>query len=215
MSEQTAAMPEGVLGKARVDGRRLRSERTRQAIIDAYLALLSENTRIPTAADISEKSGCSMRSIFERFPDLLAIRVAATDHAFALGHVQAVARNVDGDRATRLRSQVGTRGRTCERWLPLWRSLNANQGESAELKIRIGLVQEAVRQRIELMYAPELSTLPDGARRRLVIVLEALTDFESWGRMREFHGLSFDEACALWIRTIDKLLPPTPAPAGT
>ena len=45
------------------------------------------------------------------------------------------------------------------------------------------------------MYAPELSTLPEIERRHLLIVLESLTDVESWARMREFFGLSFEEAC--------------------
>ena len=37
---------------SRIDGRRLRSERTRQLIIEAYLALLWRNQRMPTAAQI-------------------------------------------------------------------------------------------------------------------------------------------------------------------
>ena len=54
---------------------------------------------------------------------------------------------------TRIRSQVETRAQTCERWLPLWRALNANQGNSTELKTRIRLVRERDHAaRIELMY---------------------------------------------------------------
>ena len=34
---------------------------------------------------------------------------------------------------------------------------------------------------------------------------------ESWARMREHYGLSFEEACDVWIRAIDRMLPPTPA----
>ena len=55
-------------------------------------------------------------------------------------------------------STVETRARTCEQWLPLWRALNANQGESVELKLRIKLIREAIRQRMEVMYEPELAT---------------------------------------------------------
>lgn len=198
------------LATSRIDGRRLRSERTRQAIIDAYLALLHNSPRMPTSSEIAERSGCSVRSIFDRFPDLLAIRVAATDYALSIGNTQAAARDVDGDRQTRLRSQVETRGRTCERWLPLWRALNTNRGDSEELKSRINFVRMAIRQRIELMYAPELSTLAEAERKRRVIALAALTDFESWGRMRELYGLSVEEACAVWMRAIDRMLPPTP-----
>lgn len=195
----------------RIDGRRQRSERTKQTIIEAYLALLRESRHIPTAAQIAERAGYSIRSIFERFPDLHALRVAATDHAFAVGNALAVPQGADGDRLTRLRSQVETRAHTCERWLPLWRALNANQGESVELKMRIRLGREMIMKRLELMYQPELSSLSEVDRKRILIALEALTDFESWGRMRELYGLSFEQACALWIRVIDRLLPPPPA----
>ncbi len=194
-----------------VDGRRLRSERTRQIIIEAYLELLRENPQVPTSARIAERAGYSVRSVFERFPDLLSLRIAATDYAFALGNAQAVQRDVDGDRPTRIRSQVETRAQTCERWLPLWRALNANQGESDELKLRIRLARDLIMKRLEVMYRPELSVLDDKERKYVLIALEALTDFESWARMRERHGLSVEQARAVWIRTIDRILPPTPA----
>jgi AcrR family transcriptional regulator len=199
------------LKPGRIDGRRQRSERTKQTIVEAYLALLRDRPQIPTAVQIAEKAGYSVRSIFERFPDLLALRIAATDHAFAVGNAAALPRDVDADRATRLRTQVETRAQTCEQWLPLWRALNANQGESAELKMRIRLGREMIMKRLELMYRPELSTLPEADRKRTLIALEALTDFESWGRMRELYGLSAEQACALWIKVIDRLLPPTPS----
>lgn len=201
----------GSLPMPALDGRRQRSERTRQLIIEAYLALLRDSPRIPTSNEIAERAGYSVRSVFERFPDLLSLRIAATDHAFALGSAQAMIRDADADRATRIRSQVQTRAQTCESWLPLWRALNANQGESAELKMRIGLMREAIRKRLEVMYQPELYGLDEGPRRYMLIALEAITDFESWGRMREDNGLNVEQACAVWIKTIDRLLPPTPA----
>jgi len=194
-----------------IDGRRRRSERTRQYIIEAYLALLSENTRVPTSAQIAERAGYSVRSLFERFPDLLALSLAAADFAFAQANAQAVIRNVSADRTTRIRTQVETRAGTCERWLPLWRALIVNQHYSPDLQQRIRLIRDAVVRRLELMYRPELSMLLDTDRRRTLIALEALTDFESWARMRFEHALSIDEACNVWIRAIDGLLPPTPA----
>ena len=193
-----------------VDGRRLRSERTRQLIIEAYLALLRDNAQVPTSAQIAERAGYSVRSVFERFPDLLALRIAATDYAFAQGTANAQLRDLDGDRATRIRSQVETRARTCETWLPMWRALNANQGDSEELKSRVRLARELIFRRLELMYQPELSTLAEPMRRYTLIALEALTDFESWARMRENYSLSIDEGREVWMRMIDRLLPETP-----
>ena len=194
-----------------VDGRRLRSERTRQLIIEAYLSLLRDSTQVPTSAQIAERAGYSVRSVFERFPDLMSLRIAATDHAFAQGTASAQLRDLDGDRETRIRSQVETRARTCETWLPMWRALTANQGDSDELKSRVRLARELILRRLELMYQPELSTLAEPMRRYTLIALEALTDFESWGRMRENYGLTIGEASEVWMRTIDRLLPGTSA----
>ncbi|MBS0537817.1 MAG: TetR/AcrR family transcriptional regulator [Proteobacteria bacterium] len=194
----------------RIDGRRLRSERTKQLIVEAYLALLRDGNRNPTAAQTAERAGYSVRSVFERFPDLHALRVMATDYSMSQSAALAPARHVDGDRPTRIRSQVETRAGTCERGLLLWRMLMVFQQDSPELKKREVLGRERTMGRMEQMYAPELAPLDAAARKHLLVALEALTDFESWARMREFHGLSVEEACALWIRAIDRLLPATP-----
>ena len=92
----------------RVDGRRLRSERTRQLIVEAYMALVRESSQMPTAIQIAERAGYSVRSVFERFPDLVALRVAATDYAIAEARTQGSLRDVDADRLTRIRSTVAT-----------------------------------------------------------------------------------------------------------
>ena len=194
----------------RIDGRRLRSERTKQLIIEAFLALVREDPKVPTAVEIAERAGYSVRSVFERFPDLNALRVAATDYALAQAAALAPARHVDGDRQTRVRSQVDTRAGTCERGVALWRLLMTMQEESDELKLRVQRAREVTMARLELMYKPELSILPPDERRDLLIALEALTDFESWARMREQYGMPFEEASAVWTYAIDRLLPSTP-----
>ena len=123
---------------SRIDGRRLRSERTRQLIIEAYLALVREKRRRCRPRRRSP-SGRAIRCArcSSAFPTFTALHVAATDHALVQVAALAPARDLDGDRQTRIRTQVEKRGRTCERWLPLWRALVINQGESAELKQRV------------------------------------------------------------------------------
>lgn len=197
---------------SRIDGRRLRSERTKQLIIEAYLALAQEKSPlVPTAAEIARRAGYSVRSIFERFPDIHALQVAAVDYAMVQVAALAPTHDGRGERQVRIRSQVQSRAQGCERWLPLWRSLINNHGDSPDLQKRIVISRERVIGRLEIMYAPELSTLGEKERRHLLIVLEALTDVESWARMREFFDLSFDEACGTWCQAIDRLLPATPA----
>jgi AcrR family transcriptional regulator len=196
---------------AKVDGRHLRSLRTRQRIIDAYLELAAEmSPRIPTAAQIADRAGCSARSVFERFPDIHSLQVAVVNFAVTLIVPPPPPREGD-DRQTRIRAQVESRSRSCQTWLPLWRSLIANQGDSAELRQHVVRLRQGIMDRLSSMYAPELATVPEAERRRLLIILEALTDNESWARMQEYFGLSSDEARATWQQAIDRLLPPTPS----
>ena len=192
------------------DGRRMRSERTRQALIKAYLDLLREKQQPPTAPEIAKRAGCSQRSVFERFSDLLSLSLAAADYAFAEALAQAPAPKVDADLYTRLKSQVETRAAICERWLPLWRALLRYQSESEELVIRIKRIRAAMLARLSLVYGPELSTLSEAERSQLLVALDILTDFESWGRMREGHGLSIEAARDTWINAIGRMLPTVP-----
>ena len=192
----------------KIDGRRLRSERTRLAIIEAYQELLRRNSVMPTAVQIAEQAGCSVRSVFERFSDLDALSLATADFAIAQGQAEAVARHVDGDRPTRIRSHVETRARACEKWLPLWRIIT-NQDQVAELRTRVVLVRLANIERMKLMYRRELSSLPEAAGDELLIALAVLTSFESWDQMRQCHGLSTDAAQGIWRSAIDRMLPST------
>jgi len=190
----------------KVDGRRLRSERTRQAIIEAYLELLRRDPRMPTAAQLAERAGCSVRSIFERFSDLDALSLATADYAIAQGQAEAVARDVDGDRPTRIQSHVRTRALACEKWLPLWRII-VSLDQLAELRTRVVGVRLANIERMKLMYGLELSRLAEPAREQLLIALAVLTSFESWDQMRDCHGLSLEAAQGVWRSAIDRMLP--------
>ena len=194
-----------------MDGRRLRTERTKQLIIDAFLELAFTNSpRLPTAAETAERAGYSVRSIFERFPDMHTLQVAATDWAMDQAIALVPPHLADGDRQSRIRYQVEIRAGVCDRWVPLWRGLVANHNDSEELKLRIRRSRELTIQRLEMTYARELATLSALERTQTLIALEAVTDAESWARMREHFGLSFDEACAAWIQAVDRMLPPTP-----
>ncbi|MFZ5781581.1 MAG: hypothetical protein ACOY4R_15420 [Pseudomonadota bacterium] len=151
-----------------------------------------------------------MRSVFERFPDLSKLRVAAADYQLAQAAALAPPRNVDGDRPTRIRSHVETRAGTCERGVALWRVLIFSADQDPELKSRLATARQRTIERIEIMYRPELSTLGETERLQTLVAIESLIDFECWARMREDSGLPVEEAMQVWLTAIDRLLPPTP-----
>ena len=196
----------------KVDGRRLRSERTRQALIEAFMRLLRRNPTMPKADQIAKEAGCSVRSVFQRFTGLNELSLATADYAIAQGQAEAVARNVDADRATRIRSHVKTRAVACEKWLPLWRVIVGQ--DQAALRQRVAMVRAANIERMKLMYRPELSTLPEPDRDSLLLALATLTSFESWDQLRHCYNLSMEDAQAVWRSAIDRMLPMATPPGS-
>ncbi len=190
---------------AKIDGRFLRTERTRQRIIEAFLALLRLG-KDPTSNEIAAHAGCSVRSVFERFHDMAALRVAAAAYMFADTR-SASPSVVDGDRRTRLQAHITVHADYCERIMPLWRTMLVHQGESESLRQYVVQTRATARATTEQAFAAELATLTVDRRRQLLIVLESVIDFECWSHMREHHGLSGEEACAVWLTAVDRLLP--------
>lgn len=193
---------------AKPDGRHARSARTRAAILEAFLDLVRDRAEVPTAAQIGKRAGCSTRSVFERFTDFRELAAAAFDHVLQQGLSAPVGDIPSRDRATRIAFQVKVRATNCENWLPLWRTLNrASIGAQEALKARISIVREMSRARLRLMYEPEFATLDPWRREATLIALEALTDYESWGRMREHYKLTFEQGCEVWEAMTYQILP--------
>jgi AcrR family transcriptional regulator len=165
---------------------------------------------MPTAAEIAKRAGCSIRSVFERFPDLYSLQVAAAGHAMDRLAALASPPLLNADRNARIDHYVDMRAQLCEVWGRLWRSLLANRGDSDELRQKIGKFQELRLNRTEAVFGPELAALSGVERRQVVVALGLLTDASSWNCMRELLGLSRDEARAVWVGSIQRLLPSTP-----
>ena len=189
----------------KIDGRRRRSERTRQVIIDAYLRLIGRKPVIPTASEIADEAGCSARSVFERFSDLETLSLATADYAIAQARADATACDLDADRATRIKSHVQARALVCEKWLPLWQVL-AHQDRPA-LRERVKMVRLASGEGMKHLYASELALVPEADRDGVLSALSTLISFESWDQLRRGYGMSIDSSQAVWRAAIDRMLP--------
>ena len=174
-------------------------------MIEAFLQLLRRTPEMPTASQIAKEAGCSVRSVFGRFSDLDALSVAAADYAIPRAQAEAIARDTDADRATRIRSHIRTRAQICENWLPLWR-LVVRQGQP-KLRERVALVRSAIIERLKLMYGPELATLAEPDRDQFLLALATLISFESWDQLRHSYGLSIEATQAVWRSAIERMLP--------
>jgi hypothetical protein len=187
------------------DGRRMRAIRTARSIVEAYVSLIREKHTRPAVAELAETARCSVRSVYERFGSLGELDRATFDYVLKRLAEPPPTLLPEGDRHNRIRSHVRTRAVACETWLPVWQVLRGDYGSQA-LQSSIERMCQLTREQLELVYRPELECLTAHRRQTILIALEALTDFESWGRMREHYKLSVDEACSVWSEVIDQLL---------
>src|SRR3954468_24432317 len=68
----------------RVDGRTARSERTRNAIVDAHVGLIQEGDLPPTADRIAKLAGVSLRALWSHFADMEALFAASGQRVLEL-----------------------------------------------------------------------------------------------------------------------------------
>lgn len=167
------------------DGRRQRTERSRQAIIDATLACMDEGVLVPTAQQIADRAGLGIRSFFRHFEDMESLFQAVDAHiresyeALFLG----------GDRQGSLRERIE---HAVERRADAYEAVKNIVGATLALRWRYDVLrrnyarnQRGLRKDLD-DWLPELESM-GGAQREAV---DAVASFEMWHRLREHQGLS-------------------------
>jgi len=69
--------------EATVDGRTARRDRNRDAVLDGVLDLFAEGDLDPTAIDVAERSGVSLRSVYRYYDDIDELVRAAIERSMA------------------------------------------------------------------------------------------------------------------------------------
>lgn len=94
-----------------VDGRRVRSERSRLAIARALLDLVRETRQMPTMDAVADRANVSRRSVFRHFSDTNELIVAAThmqrDEVFARFHSRDISLLPESERVTAVAQRLG------------------------------------------------------------------------------------------------------------
>lgn len=191
---------------ARTDGRSARANRTRDAVVDAFLELTEEGHLRPTARQISDRAGVSLRSVFQHFEDLEKLFATAADHQVErLRHLQ-VEISPDLPFEDRLDMFVRARGAILEKVSPVRRAALLAAPFSEELSRRLRWSREMNRDEVERVFADELGQLPATRRRLISAALHSCTDWYTWETLRVHSGLSVDDAIKTMSLTIRALL---------
>jgi AcrR family transcriptional regulator len=192
----------------KIDGRTARARRTREAIVDAMLALLDAGDLRPSVEDIASRAGVSPRSIFQHFGDRETLL-----RAVGMRQAERVSQIVEhlpdtGPFEERLDAFLDQRARVLEFITPVRRSALLNEPFSPGSHVGLQAFRAFKRAEAERVFGPEIEACPARERDDLVRALGAATDWSTWEALRAHQGLSVDDARAVMRRTIVALLGP-------
>jgi AcrR family transcriptional regulator len=188
------------------DGRTVRAERTRQALVDALLALLYEGELRPTAERIAARAGVSERSLFQHFADreVLYQAVAVQQYERVAPTLQPV--DLSLPLAERIHAFAAQRARLLEEVTPVRRAALLLEPDSDVVS---GWLQTARRQKareVERVFRAELDLLEQPRRGVVLGALVATSAWTFWESLRAHQRLSVDRSRAAMRQAIAALL---------
>jgi AcrR family transcriptional regulator len=161
------------------DGRLLRSERSREAIVGALLELVGEGIPQPTAEQVAERAGVGIRTVFRHFSDMESLFMAMDARLEA----EVLPLLGGGDRSgglrRRARALARRRAELFERIGPYRRSGNLVRWDSPFLDKQFRRLVRELRADLR-DWIPEVADAPPA----LLDALEMVLSFEAWDRLR-------------------------------
>lgn len=166
------------------DGRIQRSARTRRRVVEAFLDLLCEGELQPTAQQVADRSGVSMRSIFRLFEDIDALHLAAIAAQLERVKHLLVLPPGEGSLARRVRALVDHRAALFEAIGPARRLAVRLAPTSRPIRADVERANGYLRTQVAVLFDAELGALPKSRRSDVLDALDVMTSFEAWDRMR-------------------------------
>jgi AcrR family transcriptional regulator len=161
-----------------IDGRRRRSQQSRDRIVEAMLALVEEGAISPGAEEVAQRASVGLRSVFRHFKDMdslyaeMAVRLSRV-YESALLPFQA-----EGWRG-QLFEAIDRRVDIFERLLPFKRAADVHRHESSVLAANHAASLALLRARLKPLLPPHLQHDPVALE-----TLDMLLSVDTWTRLR-------------------------------
>jgi AcrR family transcriptional regulator len=185
----------------RVDGRTARSERTRNAIVDAHVKLITDGDLRPTADRIAKLAGVSLRALWSHFADMEALFAASGERILERRDAAFQPVPADLPLAERIDAYCHQRARLLEQIAPAAKAAALKEPFSPALQRYRRLHTERVRDELRTLFAQEI-----GDDAELLAAVTAVSMWPTWETLRSAMGLDAKAARRALARTITALL---------
>jgi AcrR family transcriptional regulator len=195
------------------DGRTARRNRNLDAVLDAALELFAEGMLEPGAADVADRSGVSLRSVYRYFDDTEALlRAAITrkhEQLRPLFEIEGLDRGPLGDRVQRL---VAGRVRLYEATAPMIRASLRRAPSNEIVRTQLEKDRRALRRQVDATFAGELADRPERDRDEVLAAVDVLVSFGTLEHLRLSTGCSPEDTVRTVTRAVMAVLAVAPVP---
>ncbi|MDP9167788.1 MAG: hypothetical protein M3O32_17275 [Actinomycetota bacterium] len=183
-----------------------RSDRTRDTVLSAFLALIEEGDISPTAERVAQRSGVSLRTVFHQFDDLATLHQLAGEKLFE--RVQQIPNELDLSQPLSQRVDAFVRYRVSVFDLlhPLSSAARVREPFSSALRANRDHMLRFGEQNVRRTFEPELDQMRPEQSRRLVAAISLATNWSAWYALLEELKQDRGEAITLMRATTRALL---------
>lgn len=193
----------------RSDGRTARRDRNREAVLDAVLDLFAEDSLAPGPAEVAERSGVSLRSVYRYFEDMdELVRAAMARHLTRVQTLFELDDIGDGPLDQRARRIVDARLRLYEAVAPIARASVARARVNPIISERLAQTRSLLRSQCDEMFRPELDRLGAEEGERALAGIDLLLELEALEHLCRHRELPRAEVHATLVRSVLALLEP-------
>jgi AcrR family transcriptional regulator len=184
------------------DGRVLRGERNKEAIAAALLQCYDEGILRPSAAEVAQRAGVSVRSVHNHFEDMEALRAAVAVRQWARFENVVEAPSPEGTLAKRIATIVRNRAELWEGVTPVRRAALLIVHESPTIAETFARIDRRMRRVIDITFERELQD----AMPEIIEAIDAALSWDNWNRLRSSQGCSVTRARRVLTVTLEVLL---------
>ncbi|GAA4593091.1 AcrR family transcriptional regulator [Actinoplanes octamycinicus] len=185
----------------RVDGRTARSERTRNAIVDAHLRLIRDGDLRPTADRIAKLAGVSLRALWSHFADMESLMAASGQRVLEERDESYRQISPELPLPERIDAFCRQRARMLEEIGPTARASALKEPFSSGLQHYRRLHVSRVRDELTSTFPEEI-----GSDEELLNALTTISLWPAWSTLREAMELPVEAAEAALARGVRALL---------
>ena len=179
------------------DGRKLRTSRSRKAIVDAAIELMYRGIYVPTAQQVADEAGISIRSVFRHFDDLdtLYAEIDVRLSEGYAGHFEGWDRS--GSLEERVYHAVEVFTKAYTKLAPVHEASHAVRWRMPTIAKNLVHYSRLLSKELEL-WLPELKELDDEVHQ----AIDGIMSYEYWARLRRVQGQSQRVSIEIMARLI-------------